>query len=99
MIGFKLLSLRKDGTIGPLFINKRLVIPVGKWMDAEPHLTKGYAFRPGWHVMSQQSAPHLSTKGRVWAKVEIADYVEVHRPASQGGLWFLAQRMRVLEVL
>lgn len=99
MIGYKLLSLRKNGTIGPLFINKRLVIQVGQWMEAEAHHTKGFAFRPGWHIMSQPYAPHLSPRGRVWAKVEFTNYTEEHRPASQGGLWYLAKQMKVLEVI
>lgn len=45
--GYKLLRLRKDGTLGPLFINARMRIPVGKWLKAESHPTKGYALRPG----------------------------------------------------
>lgn len=99
MIGYKLVSQRKNGTIGPLFINKKLVIKIGEWMEAEPHLTKGFKFRPGWHVMSEQKAPHLSTKGRVWVKVECQGYTFEKRPDSQGGLWYLANRMRVLEIL
>ena len=49
--------------------------------------------------MSKQEAPHLSKKNRVWCKVEFEDYEEIHRPANQGGLWYLAQRMKVLEVV
>ena len=36
---------------------------------------------------------------RVWAKVEFADHEVMNRPGAQGGTWFLAKRMRVLEVL
>ena len=32
MIAYKLLKVRQDGTIGPLFINCRQVIPIGKWL-------------------------------------------------------------------
>lgn len=100
MIGYKLFRRRKDGTLGPLFINARQRIPVGEWLPAEAHRKKGFAFRPGWHVLAEQSAPHLRTTGdRVWARVEIEDYTEHRRPESQGGRWFLARRMRVLEVL
>jgi len=96
---YKLLRKRKDGTLGPLFINRRQVIPVGKWLNAECHPTKGYAVRPGWHTMAEPNAPHLTEKGRVWVKAEVRHYEEFERPVSQGGLWYLAKKMRVLEVL
>jgi hypothetical protein len=99
-IGFKLFKLRKDGSLGPLFINARQRVEIGVEYAAEQHRTKGFAFRPGWHVCSSvDGAPHLSKKGRVWARVLIRDYTEHRRPASQGGLWFTANRMTVLEVL
>lgn len=60
---YKLIRMRKDGTLGPLFINKKQIIPIGIWLDAESHKTKGYAFRPGWHVTLEMNAPHLSTRG------------------------------------
>ena len=44
-------------------------------------------------------APHLSTKGRVWCEVEIEDYSELVRPAVQGGVWLLANRMKVTGLL
>lgn len=96
-IAYKLLRVRKDGTIGPLFINRKQRIPIGEWLIAEPHKTKGYAFRPGWHCTVKPIAPHLSLKGRTWYKVEIEDYVEHVRPKNQGGLWFLAQRMKLIK--
>jgi hypothetical protein len=96
MIAYKLLHKRKNGTLGPLFINRRQVIPIGKWLKAENHPTKGYAVRPGWHTTSKPEAPHLSMRDRIWMKVEIEDYTELRRPASQGGLWWLANRMKVL---
>ena len=97
MIAYKLFRLLKDGQIAPLFINKRLRLQENVWYQAESHPTKGFALRPGWHVTSKPHAPHLSMKGRVWRKVEIEDFVEFIRPASQGGKWFLAKKMRVLE--
>lgn len=96
---YKLLRLRKDGTLGPLFINKKQVIPIGEWLPAEDHPTKGYAFRPGWHAARAPVAPHLSTKGRVWARVEVKDAQELKRPESQGGVWLLAKWMRVIAVM
>lgn len=96
---FKLLRLRKDGSLGPLFINQRQRIPIGQWLDAEDHPTKGYAHRPGWHCAAEQKADHLSTKGRVWAEVEIEDYYEFPRPKHQGGCWLIANKMRVVRLL
>lgn len=93
---YKLLRLRRDGTLGPLFINRTQVIPVGKWLQAEDHPTKGYAHRPGWHTTSEPIAPHLSMKGRIWCKVRIEDYTSLKRPAAQGGEWLLAKKMKVL---
>jgi hypothetical protein len=49
-IAYKLFRVRKDGTLGPLFINRPQRVPVGKALVAEDHPTKGFAFRPGWHV-------------------------------------------------
>ena len=99
MIAYKLLRVRRDLSLGPLFINRKQVIPIGEWLIAEAHRTKGYAFRPGWHAAPKPCAPHLSTKGRVWCRVEIEDYEELKRPESQGGTWWLAKRMRVLETI
>jgi len=33
---------------------------------------------------------------RVWVKVEIEDYIELKRPESQSGLWYLANKMKVI---
>jgi len=99
MIGYKLMRQRKDGTLGPLFINRRLRVPIGEWLDAEDHPTKGYAHRPGWHILAAPNAPHLSKKGRVWVKVEFNDWNEFERPVNQGGRWYLAQQMKVVGVI
>jgi hypothetical protein len=96
--GWKLMRRRKDGTLGPLFINRSQRLEVGQEYEAEAHRTPGYAFRPGWHVCSKRCAPHLSKRGRVWARVEIEDVTKHRRPASQGGLWFTAKRMKVLSI-
>ena len=99
MIAYKLLKLRKDGSLGPLFINRKQRIPIGKTLIAENHPTPGYAVRPGWHCTSKPIAPHLSKKGRVWCKVEISKFERFNRPQNQGGLWFIAQRMKIIEIL
>lgn len=97
MIAFKLLRVRKDSSLGPLFINRKQRIPLRKWLRAENHPTKGFSVRPGWHCCAHPHAPHLSMAGRVWAVVEIRGAVEHHRPEAQGGLWYTAKRMKVLD--
>ena len=99
MIAHKLVRLMKDGTLSSLFIGKKNRLPIGQWLQAESLPTKGFALRPGWHCTREPVAPHLSTKDRVWVKVEIEDYTEFLRPENQGGLWYLAKRMKVLEVV
>lgn len=96
VMGWKLLRLRNDGTLGPLFINRRLVIPVGEWLSAEDHPTKGYQRRPGWHAAPERYAPHLSEKGRIWCPVVLKNWVLIKRPAAQGAAWYLAEQMLVL---
>lgn len=98
-VAYKLIKQRKDGSLGPLFINRRQRIPVGEWLVAEDIPTKGYAHRPGWHCCLKPEAPHLSEKGRVWCKVIVADFQVLDRPKSQGGTWVLAKQMKVLEIL
>ena len=97
MIGYKLFRVRKDGSLGPLFINRKQRITVGEVLQAEDHPTKGFAHRPGWHICSEPIAPHLSKKGRTWFRVEFWLAREHKRPESQGGLWYTADRMKVLE--
>ena len=47
--------------------------------------------RPGWHVLYEPVAPHLSKKGRVWMGIEVEDFEEFHRPMAQGGKWMKIQ--------
>jgi len=98
-IGYKLFRKRRDGTLGPLFINKRQVIVPGVTYAAEDHPTKGYAHRPGWHLAKRPHAPHLTLRNRVWCMVEYTNGREYPRPESQGGCWILARTMRVLAIL
>lgn len=99
MIAYKLMRLRKNGTLGSLFINKKSIISIGVWLQAEDHPTKGYAHRPGWHCTFTPYAPHLSKKNRVWVKVEVKDYKVYNRPECQGGQWILAGQTKVIEIL
>jgi hypothetical protein len=96
MIAYKLIRKLKDGSLSPLFINKKSRIPIGIWLDAEEHQTKGFALRKGWHCVLNPIAPHLSTKNRVWVKVKVEDTELYNRPKLQGGTWVLAQRMKVI---
>ena len=99
MTAYKLVTLRKNGTLGSLFITRKNIIPMNKWLNATFNPTKGFAERMGWHCTFTPHAPHLSTKGRVWVEVEVEDYRTYDRPESQGGQWILANRMKVLEVI
>ena len=62
---YKLVTLRVNGTLGPLFIGKSQILPIGKWITSEEKPTKGFAFRPGWHCCEKPLAPHLTKKGSV----------------------------------
>lgn len=104
MKAYKLLRVLKDGSLHPLFINKKKPTPIGVWMDAECHPTKGFAVRQGWHCCFKPIAPHLketlaSGEKRVWCEVEVEDWKSYNRPESQGGEWILAQRMKINRVL
>ena len=105
MKAWKLFRVRKDGTLGTLFVGRGEIIPFNVWLSARfdlPH--KGLAYRPGWHCCSSPVAPHLklmlkSGEKRVWCHVEIEDFKKHQRPDCQGGLWFTANRLKVVEVL
>ena len=105
MIAYKLVRRRKDGSLGPLFIDKKFVYEPGAWLKASPHPTKGYKNRPGFHCCLKPHAPHIaggvindsrkSAKDRVWIEVLVGDYEIIERPDNQGGTWVLAQDMLV----
>lgn len=99
MIVYKLIRKLKDGRLSPLFINKKSRLPIGIWLEAEEHPTKGFSFRKGWHCTLKPFAPHLSNKGRVWVEVEVSNFELHSRPESQGGLWVLAQKMKIIREL
>lgn len=100
---YKLMSLHK-GEMYPLFIDKNTPVPMGQWMRAEDHPTKGFAYRPGWHCCSAMTAPHLkkvlkSGRQRVWVRCEVDEYEVLDRPESQGGQWYLAKWIKLHEVM
>jgi hypothetical protein len=100
-IAYKLFRELKSGELTSLFINKKKVLPINEWMESKPYPTKGFAFRPGWHCTAQPVAPHLKMKlangeVRIWKKVLMEDFTEEHRPENQGGLWYLANKIKIL---
>ncbi|MCP4321335.1 MAG: hypothetical protein GY787_05700 [Alteromonadales bacterium] len=104
MKAYKLFRLLKDNSIAPLFINKKQRLEEGVWYQAENHPTKGFAPRAGWHCCYNPIAPHLSMElksgeKRVWVEVDVEEVTKVDRPASQGGAWVLAERMKVVKRL
>ncbi len=48
--GYKLFEMDPDGDLFPLFIDKNTPVPVGRWIKAGFHPTKGFAPRGGWHI-------------------------------------------------
>ena len=99
MIAYKLCRQLKNGDIKPLFINKNKKLPFNEWVEAECHPTKGFKVRPFWHCTSAPVAPHLSKQNRVWVKIEMENFEEFQRPEAQGGLWFLAKRIKLIEIV
>jgi hypothetical protein len=96
MIAYKLFRVLKSGDITSLFINKTRRLPLNKWLDAECFPTKGFAVRPYWHCTSNPVAPHLSMRDRQWYEVEMEDFTEFKRPENQGGIWYLAKKIKIL---
>lgn len=97
MKAYKLFKIRKDGSIGSLFINASEKYQTDTWMDVLPIPKRGFSFRQGWHCLAKPEAPHLkmelsSGEKREFFEVEIEDFKEFRRPENQGGKWFLAQK-------
>lgn len=99
---FKLLRLRNDGSLGPLFVGRDLVMNPGETYIARSDLPHpGLAHRPGFHCTAKPVAPHIklqlkSGERRVWCEVWISGEVTEHRrPQSQGGLWYTASKMHI----
>lgn len=103
-VGYKLFRIRKDGTLGPLFINAKQRIPMDQWLEAETtHLPpkSTWKVRPGWHICHKPYAPHLTSTvtPRVWCKVLYHEATELPRPERLGGNWILAKYIKVLGIL
>jgi hypothetical protein len=100
MKAYKLFRVLKSGEITPLFINKKTRLPIDAWMQAEKHhdeSARGFKYRPFWHCTSEPIAPHLSMKNRAWYEIEMEDYQDMQRPKNQGGLWYLANRIKIIK--
>jgi hypothetical protein len=99
MIGYKLFRVRRDGTLGSLFINRRRVLRPGRRYAAECYPTSGFAVRQGWHILAKPEAPHLSMAGRRWYEVEFPakGAKSLRRPERQGGLWYIATHITIME--
>ena len=98
------MRLRKDGSLGSLFINRKATIPIGEWLEAECIPTNGFAVRKGFHCCFEMNAPHLKMKlangeQRVWVECLVEDYETYDRPESQGNTWILANKMKVVRVI
>ena len=93
---YKLFRVLKNGEITSLFINKKERLEPNEWLDAESFPTKGFKLRPYWHCTSKPEAPHLSNKGRVWMEIEMDGHEEFKRPQSQGGVWYLADKIKII---
>ena len=94
---YKLFRVRKDGSLGSLFFKASDRIQRGKWLKAEAIHKEGFSFRPGWHACPKPTAPHLSQKGRAWYMVQLRGVTEHQKPAAQGGLWYTAKQLKVVE--
>lgn len=108
MKAYKLFKIRKDGTLGSLFIGASKVLPIGIEMQAEKdllvseNLKRKFTYRPFWHATSLPKADHLKIDAivkRVWAEVDIKEFTELKRPDYQGGKWFLAERLTIKKIL
>ena len=49
LIAYKLVRLKKDRTIGSLFIHRQDSLPLNTWIEAVEYPTNGFAVRKGWH--------------------------------------------------
>lgn len=103
MKAYKLMKLRKNGTLGSLFINAKEAYPTNSWLQAKFYPTKGFAERFGWHCTLTPNAPHLKmrvgSEERVWVECDVDGVNYYDRPESQGGTWLLAERMKINRVL
>ena len=57
--GFKCFEMDTNGNLYALFIDKNTAMPVGEWINAGVHETKGFSFRPGFHIGEVPDCPWL----------------------------------------
>ena len=97
MKAYKLFEVKKDGSLGSLFIDKRSRYELGIEYKAGDYTKKGFAHRPGFHACSEPSAPHIKERdNRVWYVVELGDVEVFKRPKCQGGIWYLSDTMTLI---
>lgn len=96
MIAYKLLRVRKDGSLGSLYFDRRTPLELGVWLLARQHFRRGFTPRVGWHALLRPWAPHLSAKGRRWYRVELENVETLERPTAQGGTWLIGQAMFIV---
>jgi hypothetical protein len=95
MKAYKLFRVRKDGSLGSLYINRRARYTPGYWYHFEEVPTKGFGWRPGFHALPQPEASWINEKEeRVWYHVELKR-VTVH--LTHKGEWYTAEEMKVLK--
>lgn len=105
--GFKMFEQdKRDGRLYPLFIGKYKPLSLGTWTKAENIPTKGYAVRPGWHILTGLPfAPQLIDKDghyrsrrgkhfqRVWCRVSFVMDVDYNRYLADNGLRDMKDRI------
>lgn len=103
---YKLLRQRRDGSLGPLFVGRAMRLEVGGSYEAQTDLPHpGLAHRPGFHCTAAPRAPHIKLRlktgeVRVWCEVRLSGWIAPHpRPECQGGLWYTAQKMKIVRML
>lgn len=73
MKAYKLLRVKKDGKLYPLFVDTNTPTPIGEWLEAKCGERKyngkvkstlgDLCFRPGFHLSDLSYAPHIGRKG------------------------------------
>lgn len=57
--GFKCFEMDTNGNLYALFIDKNTIMPVGEWIKAGIHETKGFSCRPGLHIGEIPDCPWI----------------------------------------
>lgn len=112
---YKKVRMLKDGTVHPLFIDKKKPFEFGKWLHCEFHPTNGFAERTFidedgnkigcWHGTYKPVAPHIadelkSGEKRVWMECLAKGQTKTYeRPLLQGGTWCLFEWIKPIRVL